>query len=124
MSLGTRKVEVELDGIGGFYASYGFSELDGSVAALGLGNTYGEALEDALDQLAERREDLEIGYACDIAEAAEDAAAAAAAVQCTNLRSQELVDEAWEELRAEGHEIGDDIDDIPQVGLLVRLVNY
>ena len=59
-------IRFAFDGIGGYHHSYGAGSEDRDVVVMGYGRTYGEALDSAMEYLAESTSyDIDFGYFSD-----------------------------------------------------------
>ena len=107
-------IRFSFDGIQGYHANYGAGSEGRDYVMMGLGRTYGEALNDAMEMLAEST-DIDLGYFSDPSEAIEKAFDRAAAEAGIDPESTAEVDAMDSELEGE-----DDADEeFSMVGLVL-----
>lgn len=116
-------IRFDFDGVQGFAATHGISGHLLVGAAFGLGGTYAEALDDALEMLAEYT-GLDFGYHSELTDQIEKAFDRRASELDIDPQDGRLVDEVVQEMVKDSGLDEDafwsQIDDIPQVGLVVR----
>ena len=105
-------IRFAFDGIGGYHHSYGAGSEDQDVVAMGYGRTYGEALDSAMEYLAESTSyDIDLGYFSDPSTQIERAFDRAAAEAGIDPESTAEVD---------AFEFDDEVDDeVAEVGLVM-----